>query len=115
MQLIEYENKGYTTLRCSPKKNEITAEAMYYIKEFINNTGSLINMEDWRLTKRQNQIMALLADGMDKTEVADTLEIGVNTVSDRLSEIYEVYGLTGDYKNSKAVVRFLKNIGRLEE
>lgn len=115
MQLTEYEHKTYITTVYVPKKNEITATAMYFIKEFIRNAGSINKMEDLWLTKRQNQIMNLMAEGLDRQEICDALEIELSTLSTQLVDIYSRYGIEGNFKNSKAVVRYLKNTGRLEE
>lgn len=115
MQETAYETKSYITSVYCPKKNEITASAMYFIKEFIRNAGSINKMKDLWLTKRQNQIMNLMAEGLDRQEICDALEIELSTLSTQLVDIYSRYGIEGNFKNSKAVVRYLKNTGRLEE
>ena len=41
------------------------------------------------LTERQLEVLRLLSDGMNKSEIADTLQISVNTVISHMKEIYE--------------------------
>lgn len=72
-------------------------------------------MEDWRLTKRQNQIMRLMVDEMDIRQMAKSLNISDDTIRSHLIGIYSRYELEGDFKNSKALARYLKNVGKLEE
>lgn len=74
-------------------------------------------MDDWRLTKRQNQIIALMADELDADEIAEKLEIEVSSVNTHIygaDGIYERYALEGKNKHTKAVLEFLKQSGRLK-
>lgn len=87
---------------------------MFFIEEFIEKAGELEKMEDSRLTYRQNQIMTLMSDGKDKQEISNILGVEISTIASQIVDIYSRYGLCGDYKNSKAVVMFLRNTGRLE-
>ena len=112
---VNYEYIGYTYGRYQPKKNEITASAMYFIKEFIRVAGSVIKMEDWLLTKRQNQIMALMSEGKGREEIAESLNIELPSINTQLSDIYDKYEISGGSKNVKAVVKYLKRIERLRD
>jgi DNA-binding CsgD family transcriptional regulator len=112
---VVYEYRSYTYGRYQPKKNEITASAMYFLKEFIRVSGEVIKMEDWLLTKRQNQIMALMSEGMGREEIADSLDIGLTSINTQLNDIYDRYEISGGSKNVKAVVKYLKRIERLKE
>ena len=111
---VQYEYRGYTYGVVQPERNQITASAFYFMKEFIENTGSLDKMEDWLLTKRQNQIMALMAEGKDKQEIADILNVETTTITSQIVDIYSRYGLDGGFKPTKAVIKFLKNTGKLD-
>ena len=114
---VKYEHKGYTQIVIQPPKHLITAEAMWHIKEFIRKTRELKFMDDWRLTKRQNQIIALMADGLDVDEIAEKLEIGVTSINTQIygaDGIYERYALEGKNKHTKAVLEFLKQSGRIK-
>ncbi|MFP6875197.1 MAG: response regulator transcription factor [Roseibacillus sp.] len=44
---------------------------------------------DYGLTAREQEILRLLADGLLKKEIADTLSISVNTVSTHLRRVYD--------------------------
>jgi DNA-binding NarL/FixJ family response regulator len=45
--------------------------------------------DDYQLTPRERDILRLLADGLVKKEIADTLAISVNTVSTHMQRVYE--------------------------
>lgn len=87
---------------------------MYLLKEFIRITGEMIKMEDWLLTKRQNQIMALMSEGMGREEIAESLDIELTSINTQLNDIYDRYEISGGSKNVKAVVKYLKRIERLK-
>jgi len=112
---VVYEHRGYTYGRYQPKKHEITASAMYFLKEFIKRVTENYKMEDWLLTKRQNQIMALMSEGMGREEIAESLDIELTSINTQLNDIYDRYEISGGSKNVKAVVKYLKRIERLKD
>lgn len=113
--MLRYDNCGYISNVYQPKKEEITASAMYLLKEFIWITGETIKMDDWLLTKRQNQIMALMSEGMGREEIAERLDIELTSINTQLNDIYDRYEISGGSKNVKAVVKYLKRIERLRD
>ena len=115
MQEQVYEHRSYLTSVYEPKKNEITATAMYFIKEFIRSSGDLNKVEDLLLTKRENQVIALMAEGLNNTEIAENLEISETTVSSYIQNIYSKYGFSGKLSRTRAVLEYLKRIGKLNE
>jgi DNA-binding NarL/FixJ family response regulator len=45
--------------------------------------------DDYQLTSREREILRLLADGLVKKEIAEVLEISINTVSTHMQRVYE--------------------------
>jgi DNA-binding NarL/FixJ family response regulator len=60
---------------------------------------------DYNLTPRECDILRLMADGLVKKEIADTLGISVNTVSTHLQRVYEKLHVT---TNTGAVAKALR-------
>lgn len=60
---------------------------------------------DYDLTPRQCDILRLMADGLVKKEIADALEISVNTVSTHIQRVYEKLHVT---TNTGAVAKALR-------
>jgi DNA-binding NarL/FixJ family response regulator len=48
----------------------------------------------WRLTARQSQVLALVADGMTNVDVAETLGIRLGTVEFHVSAIFDKVGVS---------------------
>ena len=71
-------------------------------------------MNDWRLSKRENQVMALATDGLNNDEIAETLGISVNSVNTFVSSIYIKYNISGKNCRTRAVLSYLRNIGRIK-
>ena len=108
MQLIEYGHKSYTGTVYQPKKDEITASAMYFLKEFIKQVTENFKMEDWLLTKRENQVIALMASGMNNLEIAESLDLSSATVSTYIGNIYQKYDVSGKNARLNAVLKYWK-------
>ena len=113
-QTTNYDYRGYLIQVYIPKKNEITASAMLELKEFIKQALEFEGMKDYRLAPRENQVMALMADGLSDKEIAESLEIEECTVKSTVARIYAKYGLSGKRCSVKAVLTYLKNIGRVK-
>ena len=63
-------------------------------------------MNDWRLTKRQNQLMNYLAQGQSLKDIAGFMGIALTSVKTHLAAVYNTYGVN-DKLN--AVLTFIKN------
>jgi DNA-binding CsgD family transcriptional regulator len=59
----------------------------------------------WKLTKRQAEIVSLVAEGLPNHEIAARLGCAVGTVEDRLTAIYEKAGVDGRLAVLVAVLR----------
>ncbi|HET9496289.1 MAG TPA: LuxR C-terminal-related transcriptional regulator [Chloroflexia bacterium] len=55
------------------------------------------------LTRREEEVLSLLADGRSNTEIADTLNITRNTVKSHLTHIY---GTLGVHTRTEAAVKW---------
>ena len=106
-------NKGYLTHFYMPKRNEVTASALFHLKEFIRVSGDFTKLEDWILTKRENQVIALMAEGLNNDEIAERLELSPPTISSNITDIYRRYGVEGKIARTKAVLIYLNRAGRL--
>lgn len=60
---------------------------------------------DYDITTRQRDILRLMADGLVKKEIADALNISVNTVSTHMQRVYEKLHVT---TNTGAVAKALR-------
>jgi DNA-binding NarL/FixJ family response regulator len=60
---------------------------------------------EYDITTRQRDILRLMADGLVKKEIADTLGISVNTVSTHMQRVYEKLHVT---TNTGAVAKALR-------
>lgn len=61
--------------------------------------------DDYQLTLREREILRLLANGLVKKEIAETLDISVNTVSTHMQRVYEKLHVT---TNTGAVAKALR-------
>lgn len=120
----QYEYRGYCYEVIEPGKNEITGKAFKMMQEFITDVLGIIpgmkcigvkkkKMEKSILTEQENQIMALFASGKGKDEISKILGLKENTITIYLNKIYSKYGLSGKTQIAKAVLKYLKQTGRL--
>ena len=111
-----YEYHGYTYSVIIPKPHQITVKAADYIERFILECNNMEKTGDYRLTKTQNQIMNMIVKGnCNKQDIVDKLGIQEGTLNAHINGIYSRYGIEGDLKNSKAVIMYLRNSGRLKD
>lgn len=61
--------------------------------------------DDYRLTEREREILRLMADGLQKKEIADSLDLSVHTVSTHMRRVYEKLHVT---TNTGAVAKALR-------
>jgi len=62
------------------------------------------------LTKREHEILTLLAKGFLYKEIADQLQISINTVRVHIQKVYEKLHV---HSRSQAIMRFLGKSGQL--
>lgn len=67
------------------------------------------------LTKKQDEVIGLLAQGMPIKQIAEKLFIEISTVKTHLEKIYDKYGIYGDNRRIMAVLIHLKRKGLLSE
>ena len=61
--------------------------------------------EDYHLTERERDILRLMADGLLKKEIAETLDISVHTVSTHMRRVYSKLHVS---TNTGAVAKALR-------
>lgn len=110
-----YEYRGYIHEVINPKKHEITASAMYFLKEFIKQVTENFKMEDWLLTKRENQVIALMARGLNNLEIAESLNLSSATVNTYIGNIYQKYDVSGKTARLNAVLKYWKRTEKKDE
>lgn len=64
-------------------------------------------MNDWRLTKRQNEAMQLFAKGLSNKQAAEAMNIKMSTLKTFLDCIYTTYGVNNKLN---AVLMWQKNV-----
>lgn len=67
--------------------------------------GAAPEENDYDITPRQRDILRLMADGLVKKEIADKLDISINTVSTHMQRVYEKLHVT---TNTGAVAKALR-------
>ena len=83
----------------SPLSMRIARKIVGHFRE-IKKPGS----EKETLTKRENEILSLLAQGALYKEIADQLQISINTVRVHIQNVYEKLHV---HSRSQAIMRFL--------
>jgi len=77
---------------------------VFIIEETLSAKLDLNNVRtQYGLTRRETDVLRRVINGLKNRDIADDLEIGVQTVKDHLSRIYQKMGI----KNRFAIVRFL--------
>ena len=114
MKPNEYGNGAYCSYVFEPDKNQITVKAFKELKEFITKAVGVIEMNDLKLTEIENKVMSLISDGLNTDEAADKLYLSRNTVISHLQAVYSKYGISGRCCNTRAVLTYLRNTGRMK-
>ncbi len=79
---------------------------IYIIEEKFSNRFDLNDMrKQFRLTRRETDVLRQVLDGLQNSEIAEELEISEQTIKDYLSNIYSKIGV----KNRFDLIRFLIN------
>lgn len=60
--------------------------------------ASDLSTADRKLTKRQSEVLGLMDLGYSNADISDRLRISVNTVKDRVCEVYTRLGIRGRFK-----------------
>ena len=67
-------------------------------------------MARYGLTERELEIAGLAAQRKSSREIAETLNVSVKSVNNRLNAVYEKLGLGGEGRNKRqALAKLLKN------
>lgn len=107
------QNIGLLTMYRCEKNGDYTDEEIELIKLLIPHvTISLVKAEDRpfaaleedvvTLTKRESELIALVAEGLSNAEIADTLFISVSTVKKHLNNVFQ----KTESKNRSQLIRF---------
>ncbi|MCL5022481.1 MAG: LuxR C-terminal-related transcriptional regulator [Nitrospirae bacterium] len=85
--------------------------AVFIVEESLSNKFDLAKIRmQFRLTRRETDVMRRVLNGMKNTEIAEELEIAEQTVKDYLSNIYMKIGV----ENRFALMSFLLTLAGSE-
>lgn len=74
---------------------------------YVDNNEFLKNLNiDFKLSKREKEILKLLALGLSNKEISKNLNISVNTVKNHLNNIFKKIGVSG---RTQAAIVVMKN------
>ena len=75
-----------------------------FLEELDAFTG--VRVRDETLSKREAEVLGLVAQGLGNDEIAERLVLSIRTVERHLSNVYVKWGLTGKGARAAAAVRF---------
>jgi DNA-binding NarL/FixJ family response regulator len=67
------------------------------------------------LTRRERQVLALMAEGKSNGAIGDQLTVGVKTVEAHISRVFTKLGLTEVTGENRRVLAVLAYLSRVEE
>ena len=88
----------------APMTPEVARKVLDSFARQNGNSADPAN-NDYDITPRQRDILRLMADGLVKKEIAESLDISVNTVSTHMQRVYEKLHVT---TNTGAVAKALR-------
>lgn len=78
------------------------------LRRFLATPATAQELGLGRLSRREREVLELVADGQDNEQVASTLVLSVRTVERHLSNIYRKLGVTGKAARVAAAARFMR-------
>jgi DNA-binding NarL/FixJ family response regulator len=82
------------------------------VVDIMLNRSSLANDKLDRLTERQRQVLALIAEGRSNTAIAARLNVTEKAIIQHASHIYKVLGLPADTDDHRRVLAVLHYLNR---
>ena len=79
--------------------------AVFIVEETISNKFNMNEIRiQYRLTRRELDVVRRVLDGLKNTEIAEDLEISEQTVKDHLSKVYEKLGVKNRFELACALI-----------
>lgn len=98
-QLLQKEAPSHTLLKAAVKYQRATHDPLLFQ---IPRSEALLNMEqNVKLTRREKEVLVLIADGLNTKEIAEKLFISDNTVETHRRHLLQKFGV----KNAAELIR----------
>jgi pimeloyl-ACP methyl ester carboxylesterase/DNA-binding CsgD family transcriptional regulator len=102
-QFVPLDGRNHVLLETEPAWSEFLRE----LDRFLGGTAVPAE-EDWDLSAREEEILALVADGLSNEEIAGRLVLSVRTVERHLSNCYVKLRVSGKAARAAAAARYVR-------
>jgi DNA-binding NarL/FixJ family response regulator len=110
-RFVPLEGCNHILLEHEPAWPAFLAEVRGFLGPGAPASVSPTRPSDWELSTREEQILALVAQGQSNEEIATTLVLSVRTVERHLSNIYTKLRVSGKAARAAAAARYVEAIG----
>ena len=105
-RFVPLDGCNHILLEDEPAWPAFLAEVLAFVTDGAPATAP--GPSDWKLSAREQQILALVAQGKSNEEIATTLVLSVRTVERHLSNIYVKLRVSGRAARAAAAARYVE-------
>ncbi len=110
VRFVPLEGCNHILLEHEPAWPAFLAEVRAFLGAGAPASVSPTRPSDWELSAREEQILALVAQGKSNEEIATTLVLSVHTVERHLSNIYMKLRVSGKAARAAAAARYVEAV-----
>jgi DNA-binding NarL/FixJ family response regulator len=107
-RFVPLEGCNHVLLEDEPAWPAFLAEVRAFLGAGAPPTATAPRRSDWDLSAREEQILALVAQGKSNEEIATTLFLSVRTVERHLSNTYVKLRVSGKAARAAAAARYVE-------